>query len=123
MAVDDELAKSLNLLRASPSFVLRRTPGASSLDVINPTSIPNDGSDYWVAATSFLKCGRQLPTVAVIWAGGETGKFYWFSGGRWIESDDPVTLNTLGLKHDEVFPFDWRYAVPLDADPYHGGVA
>ena len=70
MAVDSELAKTLNLPRTSPSFVLKQTENDGSLEVIQLREIPADGAIYWVSGTSKLASGRDIPSVLVIAEGG-----------------------------------------------------
>ena len=119
MVTDTDLAKTLNLPRTAPSFAYRQhTDG--SLDVLQPNSIPKDGSIYWLAGDSILSNGRKLTSVFIIEdGGGNLVASYWFIADNWYKSDDDDVLIALGLQKREVFPFDWQYAIPVDNDVYH----
>ena len=51
--------------------------------------------------------------------GGNLTTVYWWIEGEWRTPSAGDTLAILGLRRDEVFPFDWRYAVPVENDTYH----
>jgi hypothetical protein len=120
MTVDSELAKTLNLPRTSPAFALKQIGNDGSLEVIQLRKIPADSAIYWVSGTSKLASGRDVPSVFVIAdGGGSLIKVYWYVGDRWFHSDDADALDALGLSRDEVFPFDWSYALPVANDVYH----
>ena len=120
MITDPELAKTLNLPRTSPSFAYRQQPDGS-LAVVTPKAITDDGSIYWVAGTSTLAHGATIPSVFIIENGGESLlTVYWYIADCWYRSDDPNAIDALCLAKDQVFPFDWNYAIPVTKDAYHG---
>ena len=116
---DDETRRMLNLLVASPTFVLAERdddPEIRSLE-----SIPSNSGFYWVAGTSTFAGGREVSSVFVVDsdAGGELWRVYWLLEAGWFESTDEAALEAAGLTRGEVFPFDWRLAVPLQRDVFH----
>lgn len=120
MINDTSLVKTLNLPRTSPSFAYRQLPDGS-LNVVNPKAITEDGSIYWVAGTTALPRGKKtIPSVFVIENGGENLlAVYWYITDCWFRSDDPDAIDALELPKDQVFPFDWSYAIPVSNDPFH----
>jgi hypothetical protein len=119
MHADSELAKRLNLLRTSPSFVLRDQQDGSQ-QVLSLEIVPNDDFTYWVAAQSTLADGTVLETVVVISGGGaSTEAFYWFHDGSWYRQDENDFLTKAHKTNTDVYPFDWRYKIPVTNDPYH----
>ena len=120
MAVDSELAKTLNLPRTSPTFVLKQIGDDGSLEVVQLGKIPSDDAVYWLSGSSKLASGREVPSVFVVSdGGGSLVKVYWYVDDRWFQSDDADALDALGLGRNDVFPFDWSYAVPVENDVYH----
>jgi hypothetical protein len=116
---DRELSRVLNLLRGSPTFVVRQHMD-SRLEVLQVTSVPDDGATYWVSGESQLPAGCVIPSVFVIdRGGGDLVSIYWLIGDRWYKPSDADTLSTLGLARDAVFPFEWRYSVPVENDLFH----
>jgi hypothetical protein len=39
--------------------------------------------------------------------------------GKWYRHEDADALTSLGLSIEQVFPFDWRFAIPLEEDIFH----
>ena len=115
--------KRMNMLRDSPSFVLRQTAEDGSADVLNPEAIPANDGIYWVAGTTVLKSGCELSSVFCVDtdSGGELLEVFWWINGKWYRQQDDGALAALRLSHSDVFPYDWRYHVPLAEDIYHDG--
>jgi hypothetical protein len=113
--------KRMNMMRGSPSFVLRQTGEDGSADVLKPERVPANDGIYWVAGTTVLKSGRELSSVFCVDtdSGGELLAAFWWIDGKWYSQQDDATLRALGLSRSEVFPYDWRYHVPLTEDIYH----
>jgi hypothetical protein len=119
MVDDRELVQALNLLQSSPSFVLRQCDDRR-MDVSQVALVPNDGSVYWIAGESQLPVGRAIPSVFIVEnGGGNLIAVYWFIDKAWCKPSDPDTLAKLDLRREDVFPFDWSYAVPVENDIYH----
>ena len=141
MVTDLQLAKTLNLPRTSPTFAYRQCADGS-LSVLQPGLIPNDGSIYWLAGHSVLASGKEVASVFVIehgggnlvgvyWfgklsvtragclGGGNLGGVYWFVDNAWYKSDDPDASDALGIPQEGIFPFDWKYAIPVENDIFH----
>jgi hypothetical protein len=115
---DRKLIQALNLLRTSPTFVFREFD--NRMEVLQLPNVPNDGSVYWIGGESLLPVGRRIPSVFVVeHGGGNLIAVYWWIEKEWWTPSDADTLGVLGLRRDEVFPFDWRYAVPVENDIYH----
>lgn len=118
MIENRDLIQSLNLLRTAPTFVFREHE--NRLEVVQLPRIPNDGSVYWISGESLLPVGRHIPSAFVVeHGGGNLVAVYWWIEGKWRTPSDGDALAALGLRRDEVFPFDWRYAVPVENDAYH----
>ena len=119
MTVSPDIAKNLNLLRQSPAFALRET-GDGGFAVVSPSTIPADGSIYWLAGESRLPVGSTVPSVFVVGGGGsELVRVYWHVHDTWVQSDDPRALDLLAADRSAVFPFDWSYAIPVANDIFH----
>jgi len=111
--VDEETAKSLNLLIGSPTFVFRH--GEVAFELVRPAMIPADGHTYSVAGESMLPDGTRVASVFVIEdGGGNLRTTYWQIEGDWYEPND----SELDAHHKDRFPFDWSYAVPVENDGY-----
>ena len=114
-----ELYQTLNLLRTSPTFVVRERAD-QRMEISELALVPNDDSVYWVAGESTLPAGRSIPSVFVVEnGGGNLIAVYWFIEKAWFKPTDVETLSKLNLRREDVFPFDWRYAVPVENDIYH----
>ena len=113
--------KRMNMLRISPSFVLRQTSADGSADVIKLDKIPANDGIYWVAGSTTLKCGKQISSVFCVDtdSGGTVESIFWWIEGRWYEQQDEAALRALGLMREDAFPYDWKYHVPLTEDIYH----
>ena len=119
MVTDLQLAKTLNLPRTSPTFAYRQCADGS-LSVLQPGLIPNDGSIYWLAGHSVLASGKEVASVFVIeHGGGNLVGVYWFVDNAWYKSDDPDASDALGIPQEGIFPFDWKYAIPVENDIFH----
>ena len=122
MPVNAETAKRLNLLRGSPTFVLRETGDDGRADVLQLARVPADDHVYWAAGECRLPDGRTLPSVFVIAGGGASMlRTYWHVDGRWYDAQhDPVVEQALGAPRETLFPFDWSCTVELADDVFHG---
>lgn len=119
MITDLQLTKTLNLPRTSPAFAYRQRADGS-LDVVQPSLIPNDDSTYWVAGRTILANREELASVFIIESGGgNIVGVYWFVNNGWYKSDDPDAPGALGIPKESIFPFDWQYAIPVENDIYH----
>jgi hypothetical protein len=121
MISDPALRQDLQFLCAQPSWAYKEVAGHGKAEVIKPTSIANQTGVYWVAGTSTLRGGRKLDSVFRVDtnAGGTLISVYWKIGSQWHFHDDLDVLPNLGLVSDEVFPFDWSFAIPLEYDIFH----
>ena len=119
MVDDRDLVQALNLLRCSPKFVLRQN-GDQRMEVSQIGLVPDDGLRYWIAGESQLPVGRAIPSVFVVEnGGGNLSAVYWYIGKEWYKPSEPDTLAKLDMRQEDVFPFDWRYAVAVANDIYH----
>lgn len=121
MAIEADLAKRLNLLRSSPSFVLKDVGSEGKQHVVATKLIPENSGSYWVAGRTTLKNGRVLEAVFNVdtGSGGSLLAIFWFIGKEWYRHDDQSTCKALDLSREEVFPFNWDFAVPLENDIFH----
>jgi hypothetical protein len=119
MVTDQEVVQALNLVRTSPSFVLRELKDRR-IEVLQIATVPNDGSIYWVAGQTTIPVGTSIASVFVIEnGGGNLVNVYWLINGAWYSSSDGEAVKALERNRDEIFPFDWRYDVPVENDVYH----
>lgn len=121
MITSKDLVQRLNLLKNSISFVLRELGSDGSANVLDPERIPANHGIYWVPGETILPSGRRLPSVFRVDtdSGGELTGTYWFIGDKWYDQQDADTLPALSLTRAEVFPYDWRFNVPLERDIFH----
>jgi hypothetical protein len=121
MITDPELGKDLQFLNSQRSWVYREIPEENVAQVLSPPSIPKATGVYWIAGETVLHCGRRLDSVFQVDtdSGGELMSVYWHIGGQWYKHDDEDVLRALEVSRDDVFPFDWSFAVPLEEDVFH----
>jgi hypothetical protein len=118
MAVEKDLIKTLNLLRTQPKFVLHEKEDRT-LNVLSVNRIPDGDGFYWVAGSTILRSGIEIPSVFVIDtdSGAEQYNVYWYVDGEWFQhSDSESAANRLGIPREDIFPFSWRYHVPVEKD-------
>lgn len=121
MTLEAELTRQLNLLDASPAFVMRENSKSGRLELKSLSEVPDGDGVYWVAATCRLKNSLELPAVIRVDtnAGGSLQAVFWKIHGVWFDHADPAGLHSMGITPKEAFPFDWKYRVPLHRDLYH----
>jgi len=120
MTLDLETKKWLNLLRSSPSFVLKDKPDGGA-QVVSPQRVPASDGFYWVHGETVLPSGKVLESVFHLDtnSGGELHEVYWWIDGSWYDHRNTEALALLG-PDAEISPFDWSYSVPLENDVFHG---
>lgn len=115
--VPPETARWLNLLRASPSFVLveGRTAGHERLH--QPLRVPANSGMCWVSGTVTTASEQSFDAVHVVSTdeGGQLAETYVWADA-WFRAEELPTM--LSLAHDAVFPFRYTFAVPLEGDHY-----
>ena len=121
MTLNSQLIQRLNLIRSSPSFVLKEIGDEGEHEVLSIKIIPKDSGNYWVGGTTKIKNGTEFDSVFIIDtnSGGSLIQVYWFINEQWFEQDSSLTLTELSLSKSDVFPYDWRYAIELEKDIYH----
>lgn len=121
MINDSDIRQRLNLLRDSRSFVLHELGEAGEAAVLSPTVVPRDSGVYWVGGMTVLQSGSTIESVfrADTDSGGSLVSIYWWIKGEWYAHDDEESLSVLKLSREQVFPFDWQFAVPLEHDSFH----
>ncbi len=121
MISDLELRQTLGLLSTQKSWIYREISDQDEMQVIRLASVPKESGICWVAGTTELRCGRHVESVfrADTDAGGEFVTVFWSIEGQWYHHDDTDALTSLGMTKNEVFPFDWSFAVPLEHDVFH----
>lgn len=120
MALDAELIKWLNLLLGSPNFTIRIDKNSNKGAVRNPPVVPNDDGVYWVFGTTILASGEKIKSVFVVdtCLGGTVNATYWHTGTVWIDSQNTSAPALLGIERNDMYPYDWEYAVPLEKDVF-----
>jgi len=121
MISNTDLVKHLNLLRTSKRFVMREIGDSGEAEVFVSPLVRSATGMYWMAGTTALSNGREIESVFHVDtdAGGELLATYWWIDDQWFKHDDKAAYVALGLTRKEVFPFDWRFAVPLEVDVFH----
>ncbi len=121
MITDTELRQDLQFLSGQKSWVYREMPGQDKAEVLTSPTIPKETGVYWIAGETTLRSGQKLESVFRVDtdAGGSLVSVFWKVNGQWHRHDDADTLAALGVSNDEVFPFDWSLAVPLEEDIFH----
>ncbi len=115
-----DLVRTLTLLGGAPGFVVRIDARTGEQTVSSPAKVPAGDGAYLVAGQTRLKAGREIESVFHVNTdtGGTLLGAWWRIAGQWVDHQDPALAEALGLTRDEIFPFDWRYAVPLSDDIY-----
>jgi hypothetical protein len=121
MVQDVELVKRLNLLRSSDAFVLRELSHDGSAEVLRTPRVPRGSGVYWVSGSTLMRNGLHVESVFRIDtdAGATLLAAFWWLDGHWYQQDDPGAPNALRVPRSDVFPFDWRFAVPVEHDEFH----
>lgn len=116
MAVDPDLAKILNVLRGSPSFIVTETGTLKKVDALSP-----EVGLSMVAGQTVLSSGTSIESVFELQAdGGELHGVYWYIEGVWWESSDEEARRLVAATDTDIFTFDWETAVPLIVDHFRG---
>ncbi len=117
--IDANLAKWLNLIRTSPTFVLKDTPDGGA-KVLPLKEVPANDGFYWIGGKTTLASGQELVSVFHVDtdSAGELCGVYWWVDERWVDSQDPEVGVILGSR-ESVFPFDWAFSVPLEENAHH----
>jgi len=121
MINDTELCQHLNLLRTQTSFVYHEDSRQDRMTCERPKVVPRASGVYWVGGMTVVKSGREIDSVFRVDtdSGGTLVSIYWWINGKWYKHEDGDALSALGLSKEEVFPYDWRFTVPLEEDIFH----
>ena len=121
MIKEKDLIQRLNLLRSSNSFVFHETGNLGDAEVIRICKVPPSSGIYWIAGETLLKNGINVKSVFRVDtdSGGSLVDVYWWIEGNWYDQNDLDVFKALGTSRSEVFPYDWKYHVPLSIDIYH----
>lgn len=115
MAVDAEREKVLNLLHGNPSYLLTERGTVEKL-----TTLPPGAGLSTVAGETRLANGSTVASVFEVGAdGGELHCVYWLIEGFWHDSRTEETRRQLAESDAEIFPFEWKLSVALEADTSH----
>ncbi|WP_157994822.1 hypothetical protein [Paracoccus tegillarcae] len=119
--IDPDLVKCFNLLASSSSFVIRLDVKSQKGTVSNPSSVPENDGDYLVHGTTKLASGTELESVFCVDtdSGGDLAAVYWQTKKGWMNSQDARLPAVLGVERHEIFPFGWKFSVPLENDTFH----
>jgi len=120
-AIDSELIKYFNLLADSPSFAIRIDAKTHKSTLSNPTQIPDSDGEYLVHGITVTACGTEIVSVFMVNtnSGGTIQAVYWRAHARWIDSQDERVSTFLNIERDDIFPFDWKFSIPLENDIFH----
>lgn len=121
MITEKELIQRLNLLKRSRFFVLHETGKHGESDVLRINKIPAGDGIYWISGHTTIKNGITLDSVFRVdtTSGGAVLSVYWWINGQWYDQNDADTKDALGLTLVDIFPYDWKYHIPLSVDIYH----
>ena len=119
MAVDAELAKTLTLLRTSPTFAATQRDDGS-LILGTPDRITPASGVFWLAAQTTLANDQTVESVVIIntATGDLPHAVYWWIKARWFEpadpQDRPAAFAALDATEADVFPYSTATHIPLD---------
>lgn len=121
MITDTDMRKRLNFVETSDEFVLLEDGSQGEAIVLSIQLVPKASGIYWIAGTTLLKAGREIDSVFRVDtdAGGSLVSVFWKIADRWYQHDDPDAWENLELAKNDVFPFDWSLAAPLEEDIFH----
>lgn len=117
-----EMSKWLNLVHGAPNFVIWIEKPDSDPVVQQFKIVPKNKGEFWIAGNTHLNCGKVIPSVFIVDtnSGGTLINVYWLIDNNWWDFQErPAVEMILGLDFDEIFPFDWKYKVPLEVDIFH----
>lgn len=120
--IDSMTVQWLNLLRGSPSFVIRIHPRTHAPTVVQVEVVPDDDGIYWLAGTTTLPRGDRIPSVFEIGASadGSLAGVHCKINETWMSPADTARVRrTLDAEGRDLFPFAWTDAVRLARDAYH----
>jgi hypothetical protein len=117
MPLDPAIARRCNFFLNAPDWVMREQAGKTV--AVRLPGVPDDGNLYWVGGTVIAKSGIQVPAVFTTTGRGELHASFWRVGTEWFASDDPALPVALGSDRRELWPFDYRFNVPVERDTYH----
>jgi hypothetical protein len=113
---DTDIRQRLNLVRTSGSFVLQEAGDQGEVNVMSMTLVPKESGVCWIRGQSIAKSGREIESVFRV---GTIASIFWWIDGEWYSHEDADALSALGLSKEGVFPFDWRFDIPLEDDIFH----
>jgi hypothetical protein len=121
MAVDQQLYSHLNTIVQSKGFTFREMDRAGRTVVKKLAIVPNVSGVHWISGWTTAANGKIIESVFKVDTdtSGSLLSAYWLIGGVWYISTDGDALVALASQRNEVFPFDWRYDVPLEVDLFH----
>lgn len=121
MINDIELCQHLNLLRTQGSFVYHEDIQQDRMTCQHPNIIPKASGVYWVHGATVVRSGLEIDSVFQVDtdSGGTLLTIFWWINETWYKHDDEGAVSALGLSKEEIFPFDWRFTVPLEEDIFH----
>ena len=117
MPADTDVTKRCNFFSSAPEWVACEQESKTVVQRL-PT-IPDDGHLYWVGGAVVLADGRQLSAVFVTTGRGELHAAFWHVAGTWLSHDDPELSTHLGSPGEELFPFQFKFNVPVERDAFH----
>ena len=100
---------------------MREIPHQEKWELLCLQVIHKGTGDYWLAGETRLRSGQILESVFSVNtdSGGALGDVFWRIDDKWYRQDDLETLAVLGIKKEDVFPYDWSFAIPLEEDIFH----
>ncbi|UUO04530.1 hypothetical protein M4951_14135 [Blastopirellula sp. J2-11] len=121
MITDTDMRQRLNLVRTSSLFVLQEYGNQEEANVVSMTVVPKASGMYWIGGSTIVRSGREIESVFRVDtnSSGTPASIFWWIDGTWYKHEDADALIALGLSKDEVFPFDWRFAIRLEEDIFH----
>jgi hypothetical protein len=117
MALHLDLARRCNFFLNAPDWVMREENGRTV--VLHLPRVPDDGNFYWIGGTIIVGGIENVPAVFTVSGRDEIQASFWRANDEWFASDDPRLPEALAKERNDLFPFDWRFNVPLERDAYH----
>jgi hypothetical protein len=121
MVDEKQLRQTLQFLATQKSWVMKDIPKQNKSEVLTLKLIPKETGVYWIAGETRLRSGRKIDSVFRADTNGGVSLIavFWKIDGQWYRHEDYDTLGALNLQKEDVFPFDWTFAVPVEEDIFH----
>lgn len=106
----------------SPQFAIWDEKGDGNAIVKSLEVVPDKRGVFWISGVTTFNAGQNIQSGFIVDtnSGGTLLDVYWLIGKNWWNFQErPAVIKALKLSEDQVFPFDWRFSIPLENDIFH----